>query len=133
MSCANLSRADLSRADLSGANLSGANLSCANLSRANLSRADLSGADLYGANLSCANLSGQPIVDGGLRSDGYRFLLTNFKDEGLRVKAGCRNLTPVDARAHWNNTRGETQLGAESIALVEHMLNLAKVRGWDIP
>jgi uncharacterized protein YjbI with pentapeptide repeats len=127
---ANLSRANLSRANLSGADLSGANLSRANLSGADLSGANLSRADLSGANLSGANLFGVPVIDGGLRSDGYRFFLTAYKEEGVRIKAGCRNFTIDEARAHWRGARRGTQLGNESILIVDYLERMAEVRGW---
>jgi hypothetical protein len=58
-------------------------------------------------------------------------MLMNFPEEGLRVKAGCRNFSVDKARQHWRDTRGGTHLGDESQALIEHMLNLARMRGWD--
>ena len=60
-------------------------------------------------------------------------MLTNFKQDGLFVIAGCRRFSPADARKHWAETRGGTQLGAESLALVDHMVALAKIRGWNLP
>jgi hypothetical protein len=134
---ANLTRANLTRANLYGANLTRANLDGANLTRANLDGANLDGANLTranldGANLDGANLDGQPIIDGGLRSDGYRFLLTNFPEEGPRVKAGCRNLDPKEAIAHWKRTRKGTPIGDESLLIVAHMLAIAKCRKWKL-
>ena len=156
LSRASLSRADLSRADLSGANLSRANLSRASLSGASLSGADLSGAslygadlsraDLYGADLSGANLSGADlsradlygayhisdrVIDGGLRSDGYRFLLTRTEPGAWRIKAGCRNFTVAEGLTHWTKTRppGDA-LGDETRLIVPHMVALAKLRAW---
>jgi uncharacterized protein YjbI with pentapeptide repeats len=130
-------RADLSRADLSGANLSGAYLSGAYLSGANLSRADLSGAYLSGAYLSGANLSGaylgeHRIISGASRSDGYEFLLTNIGNEGWRIKAGCRNFTLAEAKQHWSKPRENMRLNVESLAIVDHLLTLAKIRGWEV-
>ena len=95
-------------------------------------RANLSGANLSRANLSGADLSGARIIDGGLRSDGWRFLLTCLGDEGWRIKASCRNFSPAEAREHWQRTRGGTQLGDETFAILDHMERLAKIRGWDI-
>ena len=118
-----LEKATTAKASLGGANLRGADLRGADLREANLREADLRGADL----------KGQPIIDGGIRSDGYRFMLTNFKQDGLFVIAGCRRFSPADARKHWAETRGGTQLGAESLALVDHMVALAKIRGWNLP
>ena len=114
-----------------GANLSGANLSRANLSRANLSGANLSRANLSGANLSGAYLSPQWVVQGPTRSDGYAFMLTNYTGEGVRVKAGCRNLSIKNARKHWKDTRKGTPLGNETFAILDCMEALAKARGLD--
>lgn len=125
----------------SGADLSCANLSCANLYRVNLSGVDLCGAILSGANFSCANLyltdfsgvdlSEQPIIDGGLRSDGYRFFFTNFEREGPRIQAGCRNFEGfAAARQYWLETRGGTALGDETFAILDHLERMAVVRGF---
>ena len=130
LSRANLSGADLSRADLSWADLSRANLSGADLSRANLSGADLSGADLSRANLTGADLSGADLIHGGWRSDRYQFLLVRPKAGAPEVLAGCRRFTLAQARAHWAASRGDTQLGLESQALVDHLERLAVIRGW---
>ena len=119
--------ADLSGANLSGANLSGANLSGAYLSGAYLSRAYLSGADLSGA-----YLSPQWVVQGPTRSDGYAFMLTNYTGEGVRVKAGCRDLSIKDARKHWKVTRKGTPLGNETFAILDCLEALAKARGLDM-
>ena len=99
----------------------GANLSGANLSRANLS----------GAYLSGAYLSPQWVVQGPTRSDGYAFMLTNYTGEGVRVKAGCRNLSIKNARKHWKDTRKGTPLGNETFAILDCMEALAKARGLD--
>ena len=48
------------------------------------------------------------------------------------VIAGCRYLSIEDARAHWKKTRGETRLGSESKALLDHgerMMKLADPTG----
>ena len=93
---ANLWGANLREANLREANLWGANLREANLREANLWEANLWGADLRGAN----GIAGR-VIDGGLRSDGYRFLLTRTDPGAWRVKAGCRNFTLTEAREHW--------------------------------
>jgi uncharacterized protein YjbI with pentapeptide repeats len=139
---ANLARADLTRADLSGANLSGANLfganlsnanlSNANLSNANLTRADLSGANLFGADLSDADLSGadlfgaKHLIDGGQRVDGYRFVGW-VKDGVLMIRAGCRNLTVAEYRAH-NANRVDAALRDETTAILDHIEAVARIR-----
>ena len=127
------SRADLSRADLSDADLSRANLYRANLYRANLSDANLSDANLSHANLSDANLYGANLLDCGHRSDGFRFIASKSKDGTLMIKAGCRFFSIADAREHWTKTRGGTQLGNESIALLDHAERMASILGWNVP
>ena len=141
---ANLARAYLAGAYLAGANLAGANLADAdladanlaraNLARANLARADLAGAyladaNLAGADLAGANLANQWIVQGAVRSDGYVFMLTNLKYEGVRLKAGCRNFTMAEARQHWKATRDDKPLGTETFAILDCLEAMAKARG----
>ncbi len=71
----------------------------------------------------------QWVVQGACRSDGYWFMLTSFKDEGVRVKAGCRNFTLAEAREHWTATRKDTLLGAETFAILDNLEALARIRG----
>jgi hypothetical protein len=147
LSGADLSGADLRGADLRGADLRDAYLRGADLSGANLSRADLRGADLRGADLSRANLSradlrgadlsgaylrGAAVIDGGQRSDGYRFVGW-IKDGVLQIRAGCRDLTITEAREHWARTRGGTPLGAETMAILDHIEAIARIRGLAVP
>ena len=112
------------------ANLADAYLAGAYLAGANLAGAYLAGANLAGANLAGANLADR-IIDGGLRSDGYRFLLTRTEPGEFRVKAGCRNFTLTEAAVHWTATRppGES-LGDETRVIIAHMVGLARTRGW---
>ena len=131
-----LSGANLRGANLRGANLRGAYLSGAYLSGANLSGADLRGAYLYGADLSGANLRGadlgnQWIIQGGTRADGYQFMLTNFTNAGVRVKAGCRNFTWDEAIAHWTTTRpiGSGALADETHTILAYLWDLSAIRG----
>jgi hypothetical protein len=128
---ANLARANLAGAYLAGAYLKGACLAGAYLTRANLADANLARANLAGANLAGANQISSRIIDGGLRSDGYRFLLTRTEPGAWRIKAGCRNFTVDDGLKHWSDTRpkGES-LGDETRLIVAHMLALAKLRAW---
>jgi hypothetical protein len=146
---ANLRDADLRDANLRGANLRGANLGGAylrdaNLRGANLRGADLGGADLRGANLRGANLGGAYLRDANLRgadlggadlincgnrSDGYEFF-AHMRKGALWVKAGCRYFPIHEARAHWAETRNDTQLGKESLALCDHAESMARIRGW---
>jgi uncharacterized protein YjbI with pentapeptide repeats len=126
---ANLAGADLAGANLAGADLAGADLAGADLARANLARANLARADLAGANLARANLAGANVIDGGLRSDGYRFLAVR-DGETILVRAGCRTLSFEKAREWWSRTRGGTRLGDESLALVDHLERMARIAGW---
>ena len=100
----------------------------ADLSGADLSRADLSEADLSVADLSRADLSGADLIDGGQRSDGYRFVGW-IKDGVLQIRAGCRSLDISAAREHWKVTRGGTPLGAETMAILDHIEAVAIIRG----
>ena len=136
-----LGGADLGDANLGGANLRGAYLGGANLRGANLGGAYLRGAYLGGANLRGAYLGGaylrganhisDRVIDGGLRSDGYRFLLTRTEPGKWRIKAGCRNFTVDDGLNHWAETRPEGEpLGDETRLIVAHMVALAKLRAW---
>ena len=124
---ANLTGAGLWEANLRGANLTGANLTGADLTGANLRGANLRGADLLGADLRDAILHGaRGIVDAGSRSDGYRFIGVITSDSVI-IKAGCRYFSPEDARAHWCATRAGTQIGRESLALVDHIERKAAI------
>ena len=135
---ASLAYARLVGASLDGARLDGASLVGASLDGASLVGARLDGARLVGASLDGARLDGanfdknQKFIAGGARSDGWYFHLTNFGDEGWRIKAGCRNLTLAKARKHWQDTRGGTPLGDETMLILDHMERLAALRGWDL-
>lgn len=90
----------------------------------------LRGADLRGAYLSGAYLGEQWIVQGACRSDGYWFQLQKLTgDVEPMVKAGCRYFTLVEAREHWQKTRGGTPLGEETMAILNCMKAMARVRG----
>jgi uncharacterized protein YjbI with pentapeptide repeats len=135
-----LSRADLYGANLSRADLSGADLTRANLSRANLSRADLTRADLTGANLTRANLSRANLTRAYLYGavgvhyatigpvDGWMVALT-LTPAGLRISAGCRYFTLLEAREHWSDpfrwSEGAApEHGARMLAAVEALMAL---------
>ena len=94
---------------------------------ADLTGADLTGANLTGADLYGANLTGANVVDGGQRSDGQRFV--GWISEGvLQIRAGCRNFSITGARTHWQETRGGTPLGDETMAILDHIEAVAKIR-----
>ena len=116
-------------ANLADADLADAYLAGANLANADLADANLAGAYLAGAYLAGANLANQWIVQGAVRSDGYVFMLTNLKDEGVRLKAGCRNFTMAEACQHWKATRDDTPLGTETFAILDCLEAMAKARG----
>ena len=105
-----------------------ANLAGANLARADLARAYLADADLADANLARANLARADLIDGGQRSDGYRFI-GSIKDGVLMISAGCRYFALADARSHWSSSRGGTALGDETQAILDHIERVANVRG----
>jgi hypothetical protein len=126
---ANLTSAYLRRADLTGAVLTGADLTGAVLTGADLRGADLRGADLTDASLTGADLGNtKMIVDGGQRSDGYR-VVGWIKDGVLQIRAGCRDFDIIAARTHWLETRSGTALGDETMAILNHIEMVAKIRG----
>ena len=123
-----VAKINLSGADLSGADLSGAELFRAYLSGAYLSGANLSGADLSRANLSRADLFRANLVDGGQRSDGYRFVGW-IKDGVLQIRAGCRDLTITKARAHWSSENyPNRERGDETMCILDHIERVAEIR-----
>ena len=91
-------------------------------------RANLAGAYLAGADLARADLAGADLIDGGQRSDGYRFI-GSIKDGVLMISAGCRYFALADARSHWSSSRGGTALGDETQAILDHIERVANVRG----
>ena len=95
---------------------------------ANLTDAYLTGADLTDANLTGADLAGADLIDGGQRSDGYRFV-GSIRNGALWIKAGCRFFSLAEGREHWTRTRGGTPLGAETTAIMDHIEAVAKIRG----
>ena len=64
------------------------------------------------------------------RSDGYDFIVTPTSKHDVRIIAGCRYFTFAEARQHWQTTRGSTSLGKESLAIIAHLENMAKIKGW---
>ena len=93
---------------------------------ANLGDANLSGADLRGA-----NLSGDHVIDGGQRRDGYRFVAHVGKN-CMMIVAGCRYFTLSQARTHWAETRAGTDIGNETMAILDHIERIATLRGWKL-
>lgn len=64
-------------------------------------RADLQGANLRGANLRGANLWGANIIIAGQDVRGYLFYAYP-SDDGVEVRAGCRQMSLDDALQHWS-------------------------------
>ena len=95
------------RADLSGADLSGAVLS----------EADLSGAYLSGADLT----EGLAIVQGPTRSDGYCFFLYACCLGAHVIKAGCREMTFDEYRAHVAANYPDTDKADETLAILDFL------------
>jgi hypothetical protein len=58
------------------------------------------------------------------RSDGYCFSIFNCADGIPRITAGCRYFTVSEAVKHWEDTRGGTKLGKESILIVNHLKSM---------
>lgn len=67
-----------------------------------------------------------------VRSDNYTFTVAPTPD-GPRIIAGCRYFSFNEARKHWTETRGGTQLGEESLALVDHLERMARICGLMAP
>ena len=102
----------------------------ADLQGADLRDANLQGAYLRGADLQGADLGDQWIIQGATRSDGYQFILSNFRGEGVRLCAGCRNFDMPTAYQHWITTREGTKLGNETIEILDSLWALAFQRGY---
>ena len=123
---ANLRNANLQGANLQGADLQDAYLQGANLRNANLQGADLRNADFRGADFRGADLQGAYLIDGGQRSDGYRFVGW-IRDDALMIRAGCRNLTLAEYREH-NASRDNAALRDETTAILDHIERVATIR-----
>ena len=77
-----------------------------------------------------ARVYGKIIV--ATRSDGYTFLVAPTP-EGPRIIAGCRYFTFDQGVEHWTKTRGGTQLGDESLLIVNHLKAMAELNGFMEP
>ena len=77
---------------------------------------------------SYARVYGDANVNGIRRSDGYVFVYVP-DDKGLmKVQAGCRNFTMKEAKKHWKKTIGGTPLGDETMAILQSIEILSKVK-----
>jgi hypothetical protein len=84
-------------------------------------------AEVYGS----AKVYGSARVFGGaritmnlpfvMRSDGYTFFAFPCADGTPRLTAGCRYFTFAEAREHWQETRGGTPLGDETIDIINFL------------
>ena len=106
----------------------------ANLAGAKLTRANLTRADLAYANLTRAKLTNiKQIIDLGQRVDGWRHVAFQPCPTGeIIIMAGCRYLEISEARQHWlNHERGpDCPLCKASLAMIDHALRVAEIRGW---
>jgi len=75
-----------------------------------------------------AEVYGNAKVSGIERSDGYTFIYVTCSDGVMRIIAGCRYFTMEEAYAHWEETRGGTALGDETIIILESIMALSKIR-----
>ena len=50
------------------------------------------------------------------------------QDGNFVVIAGCRYFTFKQAKVHWTETRGGTQLGDESLQILKHLEAMVKIR-----
>lgn len=154
---ANLEGADLTKAVFDRASLDGANLKntkCLSTSfrktyftGADLTNADLSGSDCAESDFTGAILTGtyfpttnvreakgisNRIIDGGVRSDGYRFFLTRTDPGEWRIKFRHFDFTVTKAIDHCNLIYSiGNPLRGESLLIIDHMLAVANIRGWE--
>ena len=56
-----------------------------------------------------------------VRTDGYDFIVVPCSDGKNRVIAGCRYFTFKEAKEHWKATRGGTELGEETMDILEYL------------
>ena len=56
-----------------------------------------------------------------VRSDGYEFIYLPCLDGIKRIIAGCRYFAKEEAYNHWNKTRGGTDLGDETIRILDFL------------
>ena len=106
--------------DFQCADLRGADLRGADLRDADLRYADLRGSDLFNANLRAAVLSdAKGVIFLDVQDPrGYLCYIVNSK-RGPVIIAGCRNLKPDQALAHWGDERYHTpEIGQFYVAAI---------------
>lgn len=78
-----------------------------------------------------ANLTYADLTAGGFRSDGHAFFAVKEPDGRIMLRAGCRYFTFDEARSHWGDKDyRDARLGAESLAITDHLERMAKIAGW---
>jgi uncharacterized protein YjbI with pentapeptide repeats len=82
-------------------------LADANLARANLADANLAGAKIKSVIAIITRIFG-----------GYTFHAYDT-DQGVRIVAGCRNLSPAEYRAHVAKEYPDTPKAAETLAILD--------------
>ena len=95
------------------------------------SYAEISGDALVSGNAvinNTARVSNNACVYGVNRSDGHTFCYVPDKDGTMRVIAGCRYFTMEEAREHWQKKRGGIPLGAETMAILDFLEALSKIK-----
>ena len=117
-----------------------------NFSEANLVGCDFRECILEDANFADASIAhtvGLRLIEGGCRSDltrttsgeletrqEWRFYLSDFEGEGIRVRAGCRNYTLEQAYNH----RWAKDNDPESLWIIKNLIERARrFFLWDIP
>jgi hypothetical protein len=75
-----------------------------------------------------ARIHGDAQVYGIRRSDGYFFVYVDCADGIKRIQAGCRNLSLEEAKKHWEETRGGTPLGEETMDIINHLVKWSKLK-----
>jgi hypothetical protein len=108
----------------------------ANLERVAFIDLQLGNVDFRGANMNHVNFNdgarfagAKGIVEGGTRRDGYRFWGWVCKEEGLKIRAGCRNFTLEQAHSWWGRDHRGSKLAAESMLIVESIQKRAELLG----
>ena len=124
--------ADLRGANLRGADLHGANLHGAYLRDADLRDADLRGADLHGANLHGAYLHGAAGVVHLTETDHGYIVLATWRDEQVRIIAGCRDFTIDEAKSHWGASDYHTPRSGRRVVAVLEWLEREIKDGFDL-
>lgn len=127
---------DLSNMNLAGCSFRGSNLTRVSLIGANLEECNFSGAIMQNADVTEANLKSAVFDDVIASSINGLIMLSELnsyfcyayqsKDDGVHVRAGCRDFSLEVARRHWE---GETNRD-EIYAALDLIELIAKNRRW---